>query len=150
MKRCRPFLQRAEELALHEPVIAYYCRVHAVELLAREKRGGETPEATTLLLAELQRAEEAKKVVDLSQGSESMQAFALRVFDAADTKDRAGCGDAGVAHQFYVASQFVDACAQFFDGELPPDLQEKSKYAKYRAMQIRESVRQGVSPAPPP
>lgn len=151
VKRCRPFLQRAEELGAHEPVVAYYCRVHAVEILAQAYRAGDNgPEVVTLLTAEMTKAEDAKKVLDLSQGQEAMQVFALQIFDSADVKDRAGCGDAGVAHQFYVASQFVDACAQFFDGELPPDLQEKSKYAKYRAMQIRESVRQGVSPAPPP
>eukprot|EP00747_Dinoflagellata_sp_TGD_P209611 gnl/TRDRNA2_/TRDRNA2_82998_c0_seq1.p1 gnl/TRDRNA2_/TRDRNA2_82998_c0~~gnl/TRDRNA2_/TRDRNA2_82998_c0_seq1.p1 ORF type:complete len:305 (-),score=66.12 gnl/TRDRNA2_/TRDRNA2_82998_c0_seq1:44-958(-) len=149
VSRCRPFLQRAEELDAHEPVVAYYCRVHVVELLVNHRaRGESSKESDTILFDTLQHAEAAKKVLDLSQGRETAEMFALHVFDDVDAADRSGKADAGTASQFYVASLFVDILAQFYDGQLPPDLAEKTRYAKYRAVHIRDCLRKGVQPTP--
>lgn len=151
MTKCKPFLQRAEELTAHEPIIAHYCRLHAIELLMRaRKEGALSKEAQDLMLSEFGRAEEGKKKLDLSDGHDKMEAFAHRIFDAADDVDRAGGATMGTVKQYYMAGLFLDVCAQFYDGELPPDLAEKSKYAKYRTMEIRKCLQQGVRPAPPP
>ncbi|CAE8589784.1 unnamed protein product [Polarella glacialis] len=152
LKKCRPYLQRAEELSAHEPVIAHYCRLYAMEILIRARQGGEvSPDIQALLLAELEKAETARKALDLSAGQETVESFALRVFDAADVADRTaedGSDRAPVVPQFYVAGLFLEICAQFYEGELPPDLAEKAKYARFRVVQIREGIRNGTSSAP--
>mmetsp|Transcript_7014 Transcript_7014/g.12998 ORF Transcript_7014/g.12998 Transcript_7014/m.12998 type:complete len:267 (+) Transcript_7014:56-856(+) len=151
IKRCKPFLQRAEELAPHEPVIAYYFRVHALDILGKAHENGEkSPELQSLLIQELDQAEKAKRSLDLSSGREKMEQFALGMFKKVDEADRAGSTDANTASQFYIAGLFLDACAQFHGGEMPPDLQSMSKYAKFRAVQIRDCVKQGIQPTPPP
>merc|ERR1719443_718895 len=58
--------------------------------------------------------------------------------------------EASTANTFYIASQFLEVCAQFYSGEMPPDLAEKSRYAKYRAVQIRDCMKKGLPLAPEP
>uniref|UniRef100_A0A7S1QRN0 Vta1/callose synthase N-terminal domain-containing protein n=1 Tax=Alexandrium catenella TaxID=2925 RepID=A0A7S1QRN0_ALECA len=150
VRRCRPFLQRAEELAAHHPVIGHYCRVYAVDLLARARQGGDaSAELQAVLLQELGKAEGAKKSLDLSDGREAMESFTLGVFERVNAADSAGSADAGTASQYYVAGLFLEACAQFYGGELPPDLAEKARFAKYRAVHIRDCLRRGVAPDAP-
>mmetsp|Transcript_3556 Transcript_3556/g.8363 ORF Transcript_3556/g.8363 Transcript_3556/m.8363 type:complete len:280 (-) Transcript_3556:86-925(-) len=149
--RAQGLLQRATELAVHEPIVAYYCRVQAVELLVKQRQAGAaSAELDAILGEELGKAEDAKKTLDLSHGREVMEGFALSVFDGVDVADRSSGADGTSATKFYAASQFLEVCAQFYEGELPPDLAEKAKYAKFRAVQIREALRQGLRPPPPP
>eukprot|EP00429_Kryptoperidinium_foliaceum_P115325 CAMPEP_0176293432 /NCGR_PEP_ID=MMETSP0121_2-20121125/56607_1 /TAXON_ID=160619 /ORGANISM="Kryptoperidinium foliaceum, Strain CCMP 1326" /LENGTH=162 /DNA_ID=CAMNT_0017634397 /DNA_START=18 /DNA_END=502 /DNA_ORIENTATION=- len=148
-KRAEPFLQRADELMTHEPVVSYYCRLHAISLLGKGRTAHTlSAEGTSRLVAELTKAEEQKAKLDLTCAQETVEAFALSVFEAADSKDKAGLTDEASKRQFYVAGQFLDACAAFYDGQLPPDLAEKSRYAKFRAMQIHDCLKRGVSPVP--
>mmetsp|Transcript_98158 Transcript_98158/g.302628 ORF Transcript_98158/g.302628 Transcript_98158/m.302628 type:complete len:278 (-) Transcript_98158:23-856(-) len=150
VKRCRPFLQRAEELATHAPVVAHYCRVYAISLLAQARQAGDSSaDLQAALLQELDRAEAAKKTLDLSSGHEAMEAFALGVFERVNAADCSGAADAGTASQYYVAGLFLEVCAQFYGEELPPDLAEKARFAKYRAVHIRDCLRRSVAPDPP-
>ena len=154
LAKCRPYLQRAEELAGHEPAVAYYCRLHAIELLMRAHQKGETsPEEKQLLLAELQKAEDTKKALNISStdGQATAESFALRVFDAADAADRSAndkSTQAAAVSKLYAAALFLDVCAQFHEGELPPDLAEKARYARFRVVQIREGLKQGIPSYP--
>lgn len=70
-----------------------------------------------------------------------MEEFCLGIFANADKADRDSPSqppDVSFAGRFYVSSLFFDVLTQFFtDGTLPPDLEEMRRYAKYRAMQIR-------------
>merc|ERR1740138_11377 len=79
-----------------------------------------------------------------------MESFALAQFDTPDTADRAGATSATTAGQFYVASSFLEVCATFYNGEMPPDIAEKARYAKFRAVQIQQSLKQGLPVPPPP
>ncbi len=159
MSKWRPYTQRAGELATHQPVVAYYCRLHAIEVMMKARKGGDTsPELEKQLLGELQEAEAAKKNLNLSNnnGQNTTESFALSVFDGADAADHAArdnASQAAVVQHFYAAALFLDICSQFY-GELPPDLAEKARYARFRVVQIREGLRQGVpsypvAPEPP-
>jgi len=119
-------------------------------MLAQASQGGDNDtEARNALLRELEIVEKAKQALDLSNGQEKMEEFALRVFGNTDASDREGTANLVTVKGFFAASIFLDACAQFYDNELPPDLQEKSKYAKYRTFQIRDALKQGATPPPP-
>jgi len=155
IKKCNLYLARAKELDGDHPVVAYYCRRHVLDVLVKAKMSKQnTPESDALLMETLQKAEDGSKSIDLSQGQDTMEGFALGLFDNADNGDRAGGleGNAAkvVASQFYVAGLFLDTLAQFYDGELPPDIAEKAKYAKFRAGTIRNAVSKGLAVPPPP
>ena len=70
-----------------------------------------------------------------------MEEFCLSVFTNADKADRESPvqpPDISLASRFYIASLFLDVLTQFHSGgQLPPDLEQKRKYAKYRTLQIR-------------
>ncbi len=70
-----------------------------------------------------------------------MEEFCVSVFTNADKADRESPSqppDIGLASRFYIASLFFDVLTQFHTGgQLPPDLEQKRKYAKYRTLQIR-------------
>lgn len=115
--------------------------------------GDASPELEKQLLGELGEAETAKKTLNLDggQGQSTTESFALRVFDGADAADHAArdsTSQAAVFQKFYAAALFLDVCAQFYDGELPPDLAEKARYARFRVVQIREGLKQGVPSYP--
>lgn len=154
MSKWRPYLQRATELAQHQPVVAHYCRMHAVELMMQARKAGDTSqELEKQLLEELQRAEASKKSLNLTgaEGQATTESFALKVFDTADEADHAARDSSSqgqVFQKFYAAALFLDVCAQFYDGELPPDLAEKARYARFRVVQIREGLRQGTPSYP--
>lgn len=69
-----------------------------------------------------------------------MEEFSIGVFANADKEDRASPIQppaVALAGRFYISALFFDVVAQFHEGILPPDLEEKRRYAKYRTLQIR-------------
>ncbi|KAL5988017.1 hypothetical protein ACLOJK_035780 [Asimina triloba] len=77
-----------------------------------------------------------------------IEGFALNVFAKADKQDRAGRADLNTAKTFYAASIFFEILNQF--GELQPDLEQKQKYAVWKAADIRKALKEGRRPEPGP
>lgn len=152
VKKFKPILQRADELEVLQPLVSYYCRVFAAEGLMKAKQGGDTdPGLVPVLLAALDGAEKLKANVDTETGPQKFEEFSMMVFKAADDDDRAGKADQQLAMRFYASSLFLDANSQFHNGELPPDLAEMRKYARYKTAYIRDCIKKGVTPeAGPP
>lgn len=86
----------------------------------------------------------------LDDGQARMEEFCLGIFANADKADRESPEqppDISLAGRFYVSSLFFDVLTQLFEGHvLPPDLEEKRRYAKYRTLQIRN--RKPLDPQP--
>lgn len=142
VKKCSSFLKRAKDLDLTQPIVAYYCRVHLVEILINARQRGEsTPDSDAILFETLDCAEASKKTLDLADGREEMEAYSLYLFDEADAVDRAGRGDTTTAMMFHDSGLFIEALAQFYDGHLPPDLLAKSRHAKSRAVQLHTRLK---------
>jgi hypothetical protein len=79
-----------------------------------------------------------------------MEEFCLGIFANADKSDRESPTqppEVSLAGRFYISSLFFDVLTQFYEGwVLPPDLEEKRRYARYRTLQIRN--RQPIDPQP--
>jgi hypothetical protein len=71
-----------------------------------------------------------------------MEEFALGIFANSDKADRESPvqpPDKSLAGRFYISSLFFDVLTQFYsDRQLPPDLEQKRRYAKYRTIQIKK------------
>ncbi|GAQ79728.1 vacuolar protein sorting-associated protein VTA1 [Klebsormidium nitens] len=146
-----PYLQRADELQKHDPLISYYCRMYAVDKGIKIPKAQRTQTTNDLLKSILIQLEKDKKAVKLNEQDDPMyvEGFALNVFAKADKQDRAGKADLNTAKTFYAASIFFDMLRQF--GELHPDIAEKQKYAVWKAADIRAALRDGRKPmAGPP
>ncbi|XP_059666456.1 protein HOMOLOG OF MAMMALIAN LYST-INTERACTING PROTEIN 5 [Cornus florida] len=144
-----PYLQRADELQKHEPLVAYYCRLYAMDRGLRIPQNERTKYTNSLLVSLMKQLEKDKMSLKLGpDDSLHLEGFALNVFTKADKQDRAGRADLNTAKTFYAASIFFEILNQF--GELHPDLEQKQKYAAWKAADIRKAIKEGRNPEPGP
>ncbi|GMI63782.1 extensin-like, homolog of mammalian LYST-INTERACTING PROTEIN5 [Hibiscus trionum] len=144
-----PYLQRADELQKHEPLVAYYCRLYAMEKGLKIPNSERTKTTNSLLVSLMNQLEKDKKTVKLGpEDNLHLEGFALNVFSKADKQDRAGRADLNTAKTFYAASIFFEIINQF--GPLQPDLEQKQKYAVWKAADIRKALKEGRKPVPGP
>ncbi|XP_066376428.1 protein HOMOLOG OF MAMMALIAN LYST-INTERACTING PROTEIN 5-like [Miscanthus floridulus] len=145
-----PYLQRADELQNHEPLVAYYCRLYAMEKGLRIPQKERTKTTNSILISLMNQLEKDKKSLTLGPDDNlHLEGFALNVFAKADKQDRAGRADINTAKTFYAASIFFEILNQF--GELQPDVEQKQKYAIWKAAEIRKALKEGRKPeAGPP
>jgi vacuolar protein sorting-associated protein VTA1 len=80
------------------------------------------------------------------RGQAICKAYALNTFAKADEEDRAGIADRATAKIFYSAGTFFDILEQF--GEIEIDIQEKKVYAKWKATEILNAIKEGRQPEP--
>lgn len=144
-----PYLQRADELQKHEPLVAYYCRLYAMERGLRIPQNERTKTTNSLLISLMNQLEKDKKSLKLGpEDNLHLEGFALNVFAKADKQDHAGRADLNTAKTFYAASIFFEIINQF--GVLQPDLEQKQKYAAWKAADIRKALKEGRKPTPGP
>uniref|UniRef100_A0A0D9WPQ2 Vta1/callose synthase N-terminal domain-containing protein n=1 Tax=Leersia perrieri TaxID=77586 RepID=A0A0D9WPQ2_9ORYZ len=145
-----PYLQRADELQKHEPLVAYYCRLYAMEKGLKIPQKERTKTTNSLLISIMNQLEKDKKSLTLGPDDYlHVEGFALNVFAKADKQDRAGRADINTAKTFYAASIFFEILNQF--SELQPDIEQKQKYAIWKAAEIRKALKEGRKPeAGPP
>lgn len=147
LKPLTAFIRRAEELEKDHLnpdsfIIAYYCRAYAMEKGIKMKLS--SPEINAFLMNMMDALELTKKsiVVNDDSGSATCENYAYDIFSMADNEDRSGVATKDTAKQFYSASTFFDILEQF--GELDSECQEKRKYAKWKAADILNAIKQGI------
>ncbi|KAL1202995.1 putative MAMMALIAN LYST-INTERACTING PROTEIN 5 [Cardamine amara subsp. amara] len=146
-KTLLPYLQRADELQKHEPLVAYYCRLYAMERGLKIPQSERTKTTNSILMSLINQLEKDKKSLNLSPDDNMhVEGFALNVFAKADKQDRAGRADLSTAKTFYAASIFFEILSQF--GPVPPDIEQKQKYAIWKAADIRKAIKEGRKPTP--
>ncbi|XP_051133538.1 protein HOMOLOG OF MAMMALIAN LYST-INTERACTING PROTEIN 5-like [Andrographis paniculata] len=144
-----PFLQRADELQKHEPLVAYYCRLYAMERGLKIPQQDRTKTTNSLLVSLMGQLEKDKKSLKLSPDDYLyVEGFASNVFAKADKQDRAGRADLNTAKTYYAASLIFEILNQF--GPLQPELEQKQKYAAWKAADIRKALKEGKKPVPGP
>ncbi|KAG9445291.1 hypothetical protein H6P81_016631 [Aristolochia fimbriata] len=144
-----PYLQRADELQKHELLVAYYCRLYAMERGLKIPPKDRTKTTNAILVSLINQLEKDKKSLKLGpEDNLYLEGFALNVFLKADKQDRAGRADLNTDKTFYAASIFLEILNQF--GELAPDLEQKQKYAAWKAADIRKALKEGRRPEPGP
>ncbi|CAA2983587.1 HOMOLOG OF MAMMALIAN LYST-INTERACTING PROTEIN 5 [Olea europaea subsp. europaea] len=108
-----------------------------------------TKTTNSLLVSLMKQLEKDKKSLTLGPDDHlHLEGFALNVFAKADKQDRAGRADLNTAKTFYAASIFFEIINQF--GQLQPDLEQKQKYAAWKAADIRKAIKEGRKPIPGP
>lgn len=128
-----------------EPHVAYYCRLHAMKEALKIKE--KSPEDMKFLGDMMGWLEgNANLKMDNDEAQAKLQQFALQVFEHADTEDRSKPITKQTALKFHTASTFFDVCTQF--GELPPDIKDKSVYAKWKVADITRAFKEGRTPLP--
>lgn len=149
LKPIGKFMARAREVEREHPIIAYYCSFHALNL-SIQLRDKSDPAAMRFVTGLLEKCEQIKKSIppDTQETPHRaiVETFALKVFDRADDEDRADRATKTTARTFYAAMCFLEVCSVF--GPLPTDLDERLRYAKWKAADITKALREGRRPVP--
>ncbi|KAI0361345.1 DUF605-domain-containing protein [Trametes cingulata] len=158
LKSVTPYLQRAGEISTKDPVIAYWCAYYAAQQgIALKVKDATARHFLIELLNLLERmktdlaANDA--VHDEPASAAYVENFALRVFAAADNEDRKGNATRNTAKKFLAAANFLEILRVFEDDKAGidlPSIEEKIKYAKWKAADIAKAFREGRKPAPGP
>ncbi|CAG5131278.1 unnamed protein product [Candidula unifasciata] len=147
------YLRVATEHDKRDPVIAYYCRLHAMQQgMAIDKT---SPEARKFLVALMDYLEKSKLQLKDEEaihnnvcGQAHVENYALKLFLFADNEDRAGRFGKNVIKAFLTSSLLMDVLTEF--GPLSEDIEKNRKYAKWKALYINKCLQNGETPMPGP
>ncbi|KAJ3036196.1 hypothetical protein HDV00_002992 [Rhizophlyctis rosea] len=153
LKFINTYLQRAAELQTKEPIVAYYCNYYAAKQAI--DKGAKSKESQAFLLHLMDDLEKERKVVGTNEaitndvvGYAHIENFALKIFLNADNEDRNGGASKKTAKTFLAAAIFLELLKVF--GEVDSEVQEKIRYAKWKAADIIKALKEGRTPVPGP
>lgn len=140
----RPFMQRADEFASHEPAVAYYLRRYVVFtcMKDRPKDDHACTVFLTQLLTQLQgQAETLGAQAKDEFGKTLMNTFAMKLFMRADEAERSGSVTLSTVRLFFTSAILMQSTAQFNKDEvMQAEMASKCKYAKYTAAKIKKAL----------
>lgn len=147
----KPFLTYAAQMRGSVPVMAYHCKLYAVQKgldLCKENPGDQSKEAKSYLISELDDLTAMKNAMGEINKEDmiiALENFVLSVFAAADSDERK-CETVGKAQAvaFKRAADFIQILTLF-----PPlnDVwSERRKYCLYKAGTIMKCIKTGEVP----
>ncbi|XP_037099888.1 vacuolar protein sorting-associated protein VTA1 homolog isoform X1 [Syngnathus acus] len=149
LKAVQHHLRTAQEHEKRDPVVAYYCRLYAMQ--TGMKLDSKTPECRKFLVKLMDQLESMK--MELSDndsitqevvGNAHIENYALKMFLYADNEDRAGRFHKNMIKSFYTASLLLDVLSVF--GELSDENIQHRKYARWKAAYIHNCLKNGETP----
>ncbi|KCV69634.1 hypothetical protein H696_04052 [Fonticula alba] len=170
LKSITTYVQRAREVQDIDPIVSYYAFLCAVENGVKQMSTLPPPEKSAsqpFLLQLLGHVEKMKPTVemrpdfaDLHSSRKRVENMAARVFLAADDEDRKGTPAMKTSQNFLVAACFFEVLNSMpVPSGSPPDgspagmpredIDNKIKYAKWRAVEISRAIRENRLPSPP-
>lgn len=142
-------LRTAQEHEKRDPVVAYYCRLYAMQ--TGMKLDSKTPECRKFLIKLMDQLESMKKELSdndsISQevvGNAHIENYALKMFLYADNEDRGGRFHKNMIKSFYTSSLLLDVLSVF--GELSEENIQHRKYARWKATYIHNCLKNGETP----
>ncbi|KAM9233645.1 vacuolar protein sorting-associated protein VTA1 homolog [Dugong dugon] len=148
-KSIQHHLRTAQEHDKRDPVVAYYCRLYAMQ--TGMKIDSKTPDCRKFLSKLMDQLEALKKQLGDNEaitqeivGSAHLENYALKMFLYADNEDRAGRFHKNMIKSFYTASLLIDVITVF--GELTDENVKHRKYARWKATYIHNCLKNGETP----
>ncbi|SPQ96350.1 unnamed protein product (mitochondrion) [Plasmodiophora brassicae] len=149
LKSVKRFLVQAVQLdKSKQPVVAYYARMFALTMALKLPKDQRDAAATAYINAMFDALEKTKATLtlDAERDKQTIEAFAAQVFDYADKADRAGNANKNTVFGFQ-ASSVIFETLQYF-GPLDPEVEDRIRYAKWKAADIAKALKNGVKPTP--
>ncbi|XP_050710665.1 vacuolar protein sorting-associated protein VTA1 homolog [Eriocheir sinensis] len=153
LKQLQHYLKLASDYDKREPVVSYWARLYTLQTALKIDR--KSPEARALLTGLMDYLENFKKehrdndsVTNDVAGQALVENVAHKLFMWADGEDRAARFNKNVVKVFYTAGLLFDVCEVF--GEVPEEVTNQRKYAKWKATYIHNCLKNGETPIPGP
>lgn len=157
-KMVSSLVARAKEMEKADPIISYFCKLHAVQqILGAQLHLSDTAVASFAndLLDDIETTKAEDPVVSSEQGQTILaddaiaQAyvdnFALKVFAKADKDIYQKTTTKATAMGFMAAAVFFDV-ERVFQSHLDTEISSKIKYAKFHAARILKAYKEGTDP----
>lgn len=148
------YLKAAQEHDARDVVVAYWCRLYALQVGLKIKTNTD-PNETKLLIAVMDWLETRKheladneSVTNDVAAQAYLENYALKLFMFADKQDRESNFGKNVVKAFYTAGLIYDVLQTF--GELTEEVFQNRKYAKWKAAYINNCLKNGETPIPGP
>ncbi|KAK0057867.1 vacuolar protein sorting-associated protein VTA1 [Biomphalaria pfeifferi] len=143
------YIRVAVEHDKRDPVIAYYCRLYAMQqAMAIDKSSLEARQYLVSLMDFLEKSKNQLKdeqaVHNEIIGQAHVENYALKLFLYADNEDRAGHFGKNVIKAFLTSSLLMDVLTTF--GDLSEDIEKNRRYAKWKALYINKCIQSGETP----
>ncbi|XP_064847098.1 vacuolar protein sorting-associated protein VTA1 homolog isoform X3 [Oncorhynchus masou masou] len=149
LKAIQHYLRTAQEHEKRDPVVAYYCRLYAMQ--TGMKLDSKTPECRKFLVKLMDQLETMKMELTDSDsithevvGNAHIENYALKMFLYADNEDRSGRFHKNMIKSFYTSSLLLDVLSVF--GELSEENIQHRKYARWKATYIHNCLKSGETP----
>ncbi|KAJ4919343.1 hypothetical protein JOQ06_029545 [Pogonophryne albipinna] len=149
LRSIQHYLRTAQEHESRDPVVAYYCRLYAMQ--TGMKLDSKSPECRKFLIKLMDQLESMKKELgendSISQevvGNAHIENYALKMFLYADNEDRSGRFHKNMIKSFYSSSLLLDVLCVF--GELSEENVQHRKYARWKATCIHNCLKNGETP----
>ncbi|XP_030627568.1 vacuolar protein sorting-associated protein VTA1 homolog isoform X2 [Chanos chanos] len=149
LKAIQHHLRTAQEHEKRDPVVAYYCRLYAMQ--TGMKLDSKSPECRKFLVKLMDQLETMKKELSDNEsitqeivGNAHIENYALKMFLYADNEDRSGRFHKNMIKSFYTASLLLDVLTVF--GELSEENIQHRKYARWKATYIHNCLKNGETP----
>ncbi|XP_013134303.1 PREDICTED: vacuolar protein sorting-associated protein VTA1 homolog [Papilio polytes] len=154
LKSIQHYLKTASEHDARDPVVAYWCRLHALQV-GMKLTNKKTPEETKMLMGLMDWLEEEKTTHKDNEAISNevaaqahLENYALKLFMYADKQDREQNYGKNVVKAFYTSGMIYDVLTTF--GELTDEAAQNRKYAKWKAAYIHNCLKNGETPVPGP
>lgn len=152
LKPIQHYLKIAAEHEKRDPVIAYYCRLYAMQNgMEIDKKSKDCRMFFVALMDHLESVKtsnDEEAIHNEVVGQAHVESYALKVFLFADNEDRASRFNKNVVKSFYTAGMLFDTLTVF--GEMSEDIEKNRKYAKWKAAYIHKCLKNGETPIPGP
>jgi len=149
LKPLHKYVKQAITLDKIDPLVSYYCRMHAMRQSV--KIPNKSPEEMAQLqewMTWLEQNKHIKQDTTPEDAKHHLENFALQVFQQADDVDRTGKATKQTAVAFNTAYILMDVLKQF--GTLASDVEEKMKYALWKTTDILKAIKEGRAPVSGP
>lgn len=134
-------------------MVAYWSQLYALQTALNIDR--KSDESKVFLVKMMDRLEVLKKelkdneaITNEVAAQAHIENYALKLFEFADSQDRASNYGKNVVKAFYTSGMLFDVLTTF--GELSEDIQQNRKYAKWKAAYIHNCLKNGETPVPGP
>lgn len=139
------YYKEANKLNAVDPVVAYFCKLYAIEVAMKIPQ--KTTQVKTFLSQTMDEMESNQTdTYSSEEGNTHVYNMASQIFNHADNMDRDGLADKSTVQAFLSAATLFEVMQQF--GELSPEIKQKLKYAKWKAIDIHKALSQGRKPSP--
>ncbi|XP_024146927.1 vacuolar protein sorting-associated protein VTA1 homolog [Oryzias melastigma] len=153
LRSIQHYLRTAQEHEKRDPVVAYYCRLYAMQ--TGMKLDSKTPECRKFLVKLMDQLETMKKEFSDNEsitqevvGNAHIENYALKLFLYADNEDRSERFHKNMIKSFFTSSLLLDVLSVF--GELSEENVQHRKYARWKATYIHNCLKNGETPQPGP